>query len=49
VKVTAIYENPTGRHLPKAAMGIVVAYFLPYDAGKVAALKRDRSGGWRRR
>jgi hypothetical protein len=29
IKVTAIYENTSGRELPLSAMGIVVGYFLP--------------------
>lgn len=41
VKVTAIYDNPTGKPLPEGAMGIVVGYFLPDEDKQLAALKRD--------
>ena len=33
VKVTAIYDNPTGKHLRDGAMGIAVGYFLPDGEG----------------
>lgn len=45
VRVTAYYDNGTGRRLPDGAMGIVVGYFLPDDDAHMAALKR--SGGSR--
>ncbi len=48
VKVTAVYDNPTGRRLPKAAMGIVVGYFLPENDQELAALTRDPMSQWRR-
>jgi hypothetical protein len=48
VKVTAMYDNPTGRQLPKAAMGIVVGYFLPDNDQELAALTRDPMSQWRR-
>lgn len=38
LRVTARYENPTGRRLPEGAMGIVVGYFLPDDPRAVAEL-----------
>jgi hypothetical protein len=41
VKVTATYENPTGKPLPDGAMGIAVGYFLPADDHQLAALKRE--------
>jgi hypothetical protein len=48
VKVTAVYENSTGRALPNAAMGIVVGYFLPDDDRELAALTRDPASEWKR-
>ncbi len=39
LKVTAVYENPTGKALPDGAMGIVVGYFLPDDESQLAALR----------
>lgn len=42
LKVTATYDNRTGKLLHDGAMGIVVGYFLPDDAAKVAALKRAK-------
>ncbi len=40
VRVTARYDNLTGRPLPDGAMGIVVGYFLPDDDAQMAALRR---------
>lgn len=40
VRVTARYENPTGRRLPEGAMGIVVGYFLPDDDGEMERFRR---------
>lgn len=40
VRVTARYENPTGRRLADGAMGIVVGYFLPDDDRALSALRR---------
>ncbi len=40
LRVTATYENPTGRALPEGAMGIVVGYFLPANDNDLAALQR---------
>ena len=48
IKATAVYDNPTGRPLPKAAMGIVVGYFLPDRDEELAALTRDPTSLWRR-
>jgi len=42
VKVTAMYDNPTGKPLPEGAMGIVVGYFLPDNDTQMAALKRNK-------
>jgi hypothetical protein len=41
VKVTATYDNPTGKPLPDGAMGIAVGYFLPSDNNVMAALERS--------
>ena len=38
LRVTATYDNPTGKALPRAAMGIVVGYFLPDDDTELGAL-----------
>ena len=38
VKVTATYENTSGRDLPLSAMGIVVGYFLPDNDVEVSKL-----------
>ena len=40
LKVTATYDNPTGKFLPESAMGIVVGYFLPNDDSQMAHLRR---------
>jgi hypothetical protein len=48
VKVTAVYDNPTGRLLPSAAMGFAVTYFLPDNDREVASLKFDPWGRFRR-
>ncbi|MGH9864116.1 MAG: hypothetical protein ACRD4H_01745 [Candidatus Acidiferrales bacterium] len=37
--VTDAYNNPTGKSLPDAAMGIVVAYFLPDDPAAFGSLR----------
>jgi hypothetical protein len=41
VKVTAVYDNPTGQKLPKAAMGVAVGYFLPDNEQAIAQLKLE--------
>ena len=41
VKVTAVYDNPTGQKLPKAAMGVAVGYFLPDNGQAIAKLKLE--------
>jgi hypothetical protein len=43
VKVTATYENPTGKYLPNGAMGIALGYFLPADDNQFATLRRPVS------
>lgn len=43
IKVTATYENTTGKPLPEGAMGIVVGYFLPDNDTEMAALKRNNN------
>ncbi len=40
IRVSATYENPTGKRLEEGAMGIAVGYFLPDDAGAMAAFER---------
>jgi hypothetical protein len=38
LRVTAVYNNKTGRMLPEGAMGIVVGYFVPDDEAALAQL-----------
>ena len=33
IRVTAIYDNPTGKYLRQGAMGIAVGYLIPEDEG----------------
>ncbi|HYL86601.1 MAG TPA: hypothetical protein VE263_20420 [Candidatus Angelobacter sp.] len=40
LKISAAYNNPTGKLLREGAMGIAVGYFVPVDDAKVAALRR---------
>jgi len=40
LKISATYDNPTGRVLRAGAMGIAVGYFVPRDDSKMAALRR---------
>jgi hypothetical protein len=40
LKVSATYENTTGKFLRDGAMGIVVGYFVPADDAAMAALRR---------
>ena len=42
MKVTAVYDNPTGKSLPGSAMGIMVGYFLPYRDGDYGAPRRQK-------
>ena len=48
--ISATYQNPTGRLLPRGAMGIAVGYFVPADESQMVALRRktlaspDRTG-----
>jgi hypothetical protein len=42
VRVTATYDNLTGKRIPEGAMGIVVGYFLPDEDGQLAAMARRR-------
>jgi hypothetical protein len=39
LRITATYDNPTGRLLRDGAMGIVVGYFVPADDAMMAALR----------
>jgi len=41
LKVSAKYDNPTGRLLRDGAMGIAVGYFVAADDAKMAALRRN--------
>ena len=47
LKITATYNNITGKPLPDGAMGIVVGYFLPADDSVMAALRRKPKPGAR--
>jgi hypothetical protein len=40
LRITATYDNITGKPLPGGAMGIVVGYFLPGDDSAMLALRR---------
>lgn len=40
LKISAIYDNTTGKLLRDGAMGIVVGYFVPADDSAMAALRR---------
>jgi hypothetical protein len=40
LKISATYNNPTGKLLREGAMGIAVGYFVPSDDTKMAALRR---------
>ena len=40
LRITAIYDNTTGKPLPSGAMGIVVGYFLPADDSAMSTLRR---------
>jgi hypothetical protein len=41
LKISATYENPTGKLLHDGAMGIAVGYFAAADDAKMAALRRN--------
>jgi hypothetical protein len=40
LRISAAYDNPTGKLLRDGAMGIAVGYFVPADEAKMAALRR---------
>jgi hypothetical protein len=40
LKITATYDNPTGKLLHEGAMAIAVGYFVPSDDKRMAALRR---------
>jgi hypothetical protein len=40
IRVTATYDNPTGKPLPDGAMGIVVGYFLPDNDAEMSVYQR---------
>jgi len=39
LKITATYDNTTGKPIPQGAMGIVVGYFVPEDDSALAPLR----------
>jgi hypothetical protein len=41
LKISATYDNPTGKLLREGAMGIAVGYFVPADDSRMAALRRE--------
>jgi hypothetical protein len=41
LKISATYDNPTGKLLRDGAMGIAVGYFVAADDAKMAALRRN--------
>jgi hypothetical protein len=41
LKISATYDNTTGKLLRDGAMGIVVGYFVPADDAAMAALRRN--------
>src|SRR5947208_9558694 len=41
LKISATYDNPTGKLLRNGAMGIAVGYFVATDDTKMAALRRN--------
>jgi hypothetical protein len=41
LKISATYDNPTGKLLHDGAMGIAVGYFVPADDAKMAGLRRN--------
>jgi hypothetical protein len=40
LKISATYDNPTGKLLRDGAMGIAVGYFAATEDAKMAALRR---------
>jgi hypothetical protein len=40
LRITATYDNTTGKSLPAGAMGIVVGYFLPSQDSALSSLRR---------
>lgn len=45
LKISATYENPTGKLLRDGAMGIAVGYFVPTEDAKMAGLRRKAKPG----
>ena len=48
LKISATYDNTTGKMLRDGAMGIVVGYFVPADDPAMAGLRRENSHEARR-
>jgi hypothetical protein len=42
LKISATYDNTTGKMLRDGAMGIVVGYFVPADEAMMAGLRREK-------
>jgi hypothetical protein len=42
LKISATYDNTTGKMLRDGAMGIVVGYFVPADDAAMAGLRREK-------
>lgn len=40
LKISATYDNPTGKTLPEGAMGIIVGAFVPDDDRQMSSLRR---------
>jgi hypothetical protein len=45
LRISATYDNTSGKPLPDGAMGIVVGYFVPADDSAMAALRRKPKAG----
>jgi len=45
LKITATYDNSSGKQLRDGAMGIVVGYFVPKEPRALAGLRREAKAG----
>jgi hypothetical protein len=45
LKITATYDNSSGKQLRDGAMGIVVGYFVPKDSAALAGLRHEAKTG----